>query len=239
MVMRRSLIPSTAAVAALAMVARGQESQAVSFHKDPVEIWGTRFLVAVICIGIAVLLFTIFRYRGRPAGAVSWLLLICGVAILPVVATGFGTLLVFDRAEQVEFCASCHLTMTGFVKDMTDPKSESLAAIHFKNKYIPDNQCYVCHTSYGLFGTVEAKMSGIVDVYKYYTRTYGKEIKMRSPYPNHDCLKCHFESEKWLKHEEHVAAKADLIADKMKCMDCHGPAGHPAHSDAARMLAAR
>ena len=56
--------------------------------------------------------------------------------------------------------------MQSFVDDMRDPKSESMAAVHFKNKYIPDNQCYVCHTSYGMFGTVEAKMSGMIDVYR-------------------------------------------------------------------------
>ncbi len=153
-------------------------------------------------------------------------------------ATGLGTLLVFDRAERVEFCASCHLTMQTFVDDMRDPKSESLAAVHFKNKYIPDNQCYVCHTSYGMFGTVEAKMSGMIDVYKYFTRTYPKVLSMREPYPNHDCLKCHVESAKWLKHDEHAATRDDLFADKMKCLDCHG-SDHPAHPDSVRKVAAR
>jgi len=224
--MRRSLV---FAMTVGAVCASAQQSDSVAFHTDPVEVWGTRFLITVICIGIAVLLFTMIKYRGRTTGAVSWGLLIAGIGIVPMVSTGFGTLLVFDRAERVEFCASCHLTMQGFVDDMKNPKSESLAAIHFKNKFIPDNQCYVCHTSYGMFGTVEAKMSGLVDVYKYYTRTFHKPIMMRGPYPNHDCLKCHAESALWLKHDEHIQAKADLFADKVKCLDCHG-ASNPAHT---------
>ena len=236
--MRSSLIKVIIACGS-GMFAWGQESTAVSFRRDPVEIWGTRFLVTAICIGIVLLLFTLFKYRGRPAGAFSWALLVAGICIVPLVSTGFGTLLVFDRAERVEFCASCHLTMTGFVHDMTDSKSESLAAVHFKNKYIPDNQCYVCHTSYGMFGTVEAKMDGMVDVYKYYTRTFPKEIKMRRPYPNHDCLKCHADSAKWLGHAEHIEKKADLFADRMKCMDCHDPMGHPAHAVGANRVAMR
>jgi hypothetical protein len=69
----------------------------------------------------------------------------------------------------------------------------------------------------------------MIDVYKYFTHTYRFPIKMREPYPNHDCLKCHAESAKWLKHEEHVAAKDDLFADKLKCMDCHA-AANPAHT---------
>ena len=224
--MRRLL--SFALPALLGSMARSEESQAVSFHTDPVEVWGSRFLISVICVGIAILLFTMIKYRGRTTGAVSWGLLIGGVGVLPIVSTGFGVLLVFDRAERVEFCASCHLTMKSFVDDMKNPKSESLAAVHFKNRYIPDNQCYGCHTSYGIFGNFKAKKAGMVGVYKYYTRTFHKPVKMREAYPNHDCLTCHAQSQKWLKHEEHVGAKADLFADKMKCLDCHG-SDHPAH----------
>lgn len=198
------------------------------FHTDPVETWGSRFLIGTICLGIAAVLYSLIRYRGRTPNPASWALLAGAICLVPLVSNGFGTLLVFDRAERVEFCESCHLTMQSFVDDLRDPKSESLAAVHFKNKYIPDNQCYVCHTSYGMFGTVEAKEAGMIDVYKYFTHTYHFPIKMREPYPNHDCLKCHAESAKWLKHDEHVAAKDDLFADKMKCMDCHS-AEHPAH----------
>lgn len=215
-----------------------EDSRVTAFHTDPVEVWGSRFLITTIVVGIALLLFTMFKFRGSTAGPASWALLVAGVALVPLMSTGLGTLLVFDRAERVEFCASCHLTMQTFVNDMRDPKSESLAAVHFKNKYIPDNQCYVCHTSYGMFGTVEAKMSGMVDVYKYFTKTYPKIISMREPYPNHDCLKCHAESAKWLKHDEHIAARDDLFADKMKCLDCHG-ADHPAHPDFVRKVASR
>jgi len=219
-------------------ISYGEDSRVAAFHTDPVEVWGSRFLIATISIGIALLLFTLLKYKGATAGPFSWGLLVVGVALVPLMSSGLGTLLVFDRAERVEFCESCHLTMKSFVNDMRDPKSESLAAVHFKNKYIPDNQCYVCHTSYGMFGTVEAKMAGMEDVYKYFTRTYPKVIAMREPYPNHDCLKCHAESAKWLKHDEHIAARDDLFADKMKCMDCHG-VDHPAHPDSVRKVAQR
>jgi cytochrome c nitrite reductase small subunit len=215
-----------------------EDPRVVAFHTDPVDVWGSRFLIVTIGFGILLLLFNLLKNRGSTAGPASWALLAAGVVLVPLTATGLGTLLVFARAERVEFCASCHLTMKKFVEDMKDPKSESLAAVHFKNKYIPDDQCYDCHTSYGMFGTVEAKMAGMVDVYKYFTHTYPKVIAMREPYPNHDCLKCHAESAKWLKHDEHIAAKDDLFADKMKCLDCHG-ADHPAHPDSVRQVAAR
>ena len=234
----RVLRKSTAACLVTQAFSYAEDSRVAAFHTDPVEVWGSRFLIVTVCVGIAILLFTLIRYRGTTAGAISWGLLAAGIALVPLMATGLGTLLVFDRAEKVQFCESCHLTMQKFVDDMKDPKSESLAAVHFKNKYISDDQCYVCHTSYGMFGTVEAKMSGMVDVYKYFTRTYPKVIAMREAYPNHDCLKCHAESAKWLKHDEHIAARDDLFADKMKCLDCHG-ADHPAHPESVRKVIAR
>lgn len=215
----------------ISISAHGQASQ---FQVDPVEHYGARFLTVVIVIGIAVVLFSLIGYRGRTFGPISWALLVLGVAILPAISSGFGTVIVFERAERVEFCNSCHLTMKGFVNDMKDPKSESLAAIHYKNRYIPDDQCYVCHTSYGIFGTVEAKKEGMIDVYKYFTRTFHLPVKLRHPYPNHDCLKCHSESAKWLA--SHGDYKDALFSGDMTCMQCHGDQ-NPAHKVAQNVAA--
>ena len=206
------------------LTARAQEQD---FQHDPVDYYGSRFLAAVIVLGIAVVLYSLIRYRGRTSGPLAWGLLIAGAGILPALSSGFGTVLVFERAEKVEFCASCHLTMKSYVTDLKDEKSNSLAALHYKNRYIPDNQCYVCHTSYGLFGTVEAKKEGMIDVYKYFTRTFDLPVKLRHPYPNNDCLKCHAESVKWLGI--HGDFKQTLFSGETKCMDCHA-SEHPAHT---------
>jgi cytochrome c nitrite reductase small subunit len=206
-----------------------------NFQVDPVEVWGQRFLIAVIAIGTVLLLFSLVRYRGRTPGLVAWVTVLLAAVVVPLVSTGFGTVLMFEKAEKVEFCESCHLTMQSFVDDMHNPNSISLAALHYKNRYIPDNQCYTCHTSYGIFGTVEAKASGMVDVYKYYTRTFHLPVAMRSPYPNHDCLKCHADSAKWRDAAGgvHTAIQDQLFSDQLKCLDCHG-SDHPAHTLAAQ-----
>ncbi len=65
--------------------------------------------------------------------------MVFGVIVFPLMVVSAGMLLVFERAEKVTFCASCHLTMQPYVDDMRDPESESLAAIHYKNRYIPSN----------------------------------------------------------------------------------------------------
>jgi cytochrome c nitrite reductase small subunit len=206
--------------------ATGAQQEAARFQQDPVEQVGARVLVTLAILGVAIVTYSLLKYRGAAVGPLSWGLLIAGAVAFPLLITGVGTILVFERAERVEFCASCHVTMKVFVDDMKNPKSDSLAALHFKNRYIPDDQCYSCHTSYGLFGTVEAKKEGLNDVYKYYTRTFHLPIKLRHPYPNNDCLKCHAGSAKWLaSHEDYKDA---LFSGQATCMQCHADS-NPAH----------
>jgi cytochrome c nitrite reductase small subunit len=210
---------------ALSFAMQAQSSEP-RFQTDPVDYFGSRFLTGLMMLGIVILLYSMVRYRGRLTGAVATTLAVAGVVIIPIAASGLGTVLVFERAEKVEFCASCHLTMQTFVNDMTNAKSESLAAVHYKNRYISDDQCYVCHTSYGIFGTVEAKKEGMIDVYKYFTRTFKLPVKLRHPYKNDDCLKCHAGSVKWLG--VHGDFKDGIFSGDLHCMDCHADK-NPAH----------
>ena len=195
------------------------------FQIDPVDYYGSRFLAVLILFGIGLLLYSLIRHRGRASTPVAWALVIVGVAIIPAASSALGTVLVLQRSEKVQFCESCHLTMQRYVDDLRDPKSHSLAAVHYQNRYIPDNQCYECHTSYGLFGTVEAKKEGTIDVYKYYTRTFKLPVKLRHPYPNNDCLKCHAEAQKWLAL--HGDFKEQIFSGELQCMVCHADKNPP------------
>ncbi len=210
-------------------IGQSHEEAVHEFLIDPVEVWLSRLMLWTSLLAIAAVLFSLFKYRGRPAGRAAWSIIIASVVVLPVMSFAFSGLLVVERAEEDEFCASCHLTMQVYYDDMVDPESESLAALHYKNRYIPKHRCYQCHTSYGMFGTVQAKLKGLNDVYKYYTRTFVLPIEMHEPYPNGDCLKCHAESHKWMEQEMHVDSKDALFADEAKCQDCHEAFGHPAH----------
>jgi len=211
---------------AFASVAAFGREEGEFFAQDPVELHGSRLLTALLLFGIALLSYNLIRYRGRIAGSFSWGVIITGVVVLPSVSILFGTLLMFERAEKVEFCASCHLAMQAYVQDIENPDSESLAAIHYKNRYIPQNQCYVCHTSFGLFGTAQAKVAGVADVRKYYTRSFSLPIKMREPYRNTDCLKCHAGAVRWTRL--HSEFKSALLRNDVNCLGCHGQQ-HPAH----------
>jgi cytochrome c nitrite reductase small subunit len=194
---------------------------------DPVDHYGARLLAALIVAGAALVLYSLVRYRGRPAGAASWGVLVLGAGILPVVASSAGGVLVVERSQRVGLCNSCHLAMTPYVNDMKNPQSHSLAALHYANRYIADDQCYSCHTSYGMFGTVQAKAQGVFDVYKYYTHSFSMPLKMRQPYPNNDCLKCHAGSAKFLA--SHKKDREAMFADEVSCMQCHDD-DNPAHN---------
>ena len=84
--------------------------------------------------------------------------------------------------------------MTPYVEDLRNPRSDTLAALHFKNRYIQENHCYTCHTDYGMFGTVRAKWAGLGHVLRYATGAYRVPIEIGHPYPSARCLDCHGES---------------------------------------------
>jgi len=198
------------------------------FQYDPVEHWAARVLLWVLVASLIVVAYLIIRARqGRMTGRRANSLLVVGVILLPSFSVATGLVLVFTRAERVEFCASCHGVMQDYVDDMSNSEGTGLAAIHFAEQYIPSNQCYECHTSFGLFGTVKAKVHGVEEVLRYYSGRYSKPLEMWQPYSNADCLKCHARSRTWLKVDAHTAddAKVDLFVDRVSCMDCHEP-GH-------------
>ena len=205
------------------------------FQFDPVEYWAARILAWGLVVAVAIVLYALVRaFRGRLVGTPSTALLVLGIIVLPSFSIATGMLLVFIRAERVEFCGSCHRVMEAYTNDMTDEEGTGLAAIHYANQYIPTNQCYECHTSYGLFGTFEAKIHGVAEVARYYSGTYDLPISMWRPYSNSDCLKCHARSNKWLRVEAHTDEDTEqqLFENRISCMSCH-EAAHKVRDTAA------
>ena len=200
--------------------------QEPAFSRDPAEYYGSRLLIAALALAIAVTLFSLLKYRGRTNGPAAWASLVLSVCLLPSFVVLLGSFLVFERAERVEFCGSCHAAMNAYVADMRNATSPSLAAVHYRNRYIPINQCYVCHTSFGLFGTMQAKIAGVEDVRKYYFRSFHRPIHMRVPYDNGECLKCHADAVRWTA--SHANVRDTVLGGRTRCLECHGGA-HPAH----------
>src|SRR5262245_65495097 len=107
--------------------------------------------MALLNLVLLVVIWTQLR-RGR-VSTVSKALLFGAILVLPVVVVFLATATGMRESMTVEACGACHM-MEGHVRDLRDPKSDSLAAVHFKNRYIQANQCYTCHSDYGMYGTL-------------------------------------------------------------------------------------
>jgi cytochrome c nitrite reductase small subunit len=183
---------------------------------------GVGLLLAVLNL---VLLVWIWRsVRSRGVTSTSKAMLFGAILVLPVMVVFLATAHGMDESMSVEACGACH-AMDSHVADLRNPASDSLAAVHYKNRYIQGDQCYTCHSDYGMFGTVSAKLEGLGHVYHNLTDTYEKPIKIRKPYSNVRCFGCHFGAQNFLaKHDKDEIP--NLVSGKDSCLDCHGPAHH-------------
>ena len=176
-----------------------------------------------------------------PALVFARLVALMALIVLPAGAVFLANYHTFEGIHEVRGCASCHV-MLPMVNDMRDPASETLAALHYKNKWIAENQCYHCHSDYGLGGDLEAKMTGFRHLARYTTRTYHEPIVARVKFDNNNCLKCHEGTPKFMAVESHVEAHKELAANQMMCLECHGEAHPtaaqrtPGSSDYARLM---
>lgn len=154
-----------------------------------------------------------------------------GIIVVPVLYGAMTSGVAFERSKSLEFCASCHV-MDPYVEGLKDPGSDLLAAKHYQNRRINENQCYTCHADYDLFGPVKAKINGLQHLVHNYL-TPPREIKLYKPFPNSHCLQCHDGVKSFVKAEAHTDIMAELRSDAMKCADCHG-AAHPTHAEAKK-----
>ena len=150
-----------------------------------------------------VLLVVIWRMiRRHRVTTTSKALLFGAILVIPVVVIFLATAHGMQESMTVEACGECHV-MESRVADLRNPASDSLAAVHYKNRYIQSDQCYTCHSDYGMFGTVSAKFEGMGHVYHNIVGNYPKPIKIKHPYSNIRCLTCHGGAQNFLaKHEK-------------------------------------
>jgi cytochrome c nitrite reductase small subunit len=189
--------------------------------------WTQGLGLALVLLNLILLVVAWQRLRRSETVQPALGLLLVGLVLLPVIVIFLGYSKGMAGMETVHACGGCH-TMTAYVDDLRDPGSEGLAAVHYKNRYIRENQCYTCHSDYGLLGTVSAKMDGVRHMVHYVRGSYALPLKIAHPFPNVRCLECHGESQKFLKSEGHPAdARPQLMSGEMPCMTCHAPAHTP------------
>ena len=189
--------------------------------------------VAFVVLNVILLLLAWRRLRAGDAPASMWGWLLVAVGLVPIMVAFMTFAHGLESTTTVSACGSCHV-MTPFVQDLQDVKSDTLAATHFKNRFIRESQCYTCHSDYGLGGTLKAKLAGLGHVWRYTTGFYEMPIKIGQPYPNFRCLGCHGESQRFLNSETKKGIMPELMSGQTSCLTCHGPA-HPGQKKEARL----
>jgi len=175
--------------------------------------------VAILCIVLTLAVLVKHKERiSAPFG--KWVLLLVFFVLSPI-AYLLNFSVAIEDSKKVNFCNSCHV-MHGYVNDLKDPDSEYLASQHYQYRWIDEDQCFTCHSDYGLFGNMKAKISGIRHVWKYYTG-YETPVKLYGTYNNGICLRCHAPVLSFQEEEEHENNAADILSSKMSCLgvDCH------------------
>lgn len=158
--------------------------------------------------------------------AAFWKLLAFGAIVaVPAATTAVANYHTFVGVHEVEACNRCHV-MTPMVTDMHDSLSDTLAARHFKNRWIPKDQCFACHADYGLSGDLAAKAEGFRHLARYTSRNYTEPIVFRGHFDNANCLKCHQNSPRFSAVKYHQTVQSQLADSSMSCLSCHGRA-HP------------
>jgi len=181
--------------------------------------------IASVVLAVVILICIEFLYKEKVRKSNYRLLLIICLFVLPVLITMSASTTVMETTKSVQSCNTCHV-MEPFVDDLFDPDSPTLAARHYKNRWISQSQCYTCHTTYGAHGTLEGKRDGFRHWLLYVTGTWDEPIQYSGSYPNQNCVACHGGTEKFTEVESHISLNRELSTDRVSCTTCHGPA-HP------------
>ena len=169
----------------------------------------------------AVLVAALIARPGMLRHRVGKVLAFLAFFLLPVLMTFAGTTTHLDHAKQTDFCLSCHV-MEPYGASLRVDDSDALPASHFQNRRIDrEYACYTCHTTYTMFGDVEAKMKGLKHVWIYYLGQIPEEIELYEPYSNRECLHCHEGARSFEESEIHVDFREDFDTGETSCLECH------------------
>lgn len=148
------------------------------------------------------------------------LVLLFVIVVVPILLGATTAVLSFQRAEQVSFCASCHV-MTPWYEDMAGEDSESLVSQHYRRRWIQHDQCYTCHSDYGFLGPLEAKIKGVRHVAAYYLGGELERIDLYEAFPNENCMQCHGEAQAFRESPSHDVMMEEILSGEETCAGCH------------------
>ncbi len=140
---------------------------------------------------------------------------------LPLLVTALNANVHLEHSKSTDFCLSCH-EMDDYGKSMLIDDSEYLPAVHYQNHLVdPDHACYTCHTTYTMYGDIDAKMKGVMHVWVHYFGKAPDEIKLYDPYNSRECLHCHQGARSYEEGEDHIDEAEAIASGETSCLDCH------------------
>jgi hypothetical protein len=148
--------------------------------------------------------------------------------LLPIAAYVVGTGHMMEKSKEVSFCGSCHV-MTPIVASL-EANDGSLASIHYTRGLVAHDQaCFTCHSGYGIWGGVDAKMAGVMHMVRAATGRYTLPIKHNGPFDIDSCLGCHAFAPSFRAVEAHQDPdlQKQLLSREMSCTGICHPAAHP------------
>lgn len=179
--------------------------------------------VASLAVLAGVLIFWVLRRPTKTAGRARMAMGFLGFFVLPVLVTGLGAAAHLENSKTTEFCLSCHV-MEPYGTSLQIDDEGYVAANHFQNNRIPgDKACFTCHTTYTMYGDLQAKIQGLKHLYVYYLGTVPEQLELYQPYRNRECLSCHGGARSFEEDELHADIRTELASDEISCLECHEP----------------
>lgn len=176
-------------------------------------------------LAIAAALLLLWRFFGGsrlPIGFAT------AAVLLPIAAYGLATLYMMEGSKEVSFCGSCHV-MTPIVTSLQS-NDGSLASTHYNRGLVPHDQaCFTCHSGYGIWGGIDAKLAGVGHMVRTVTGRYELPLAMRAPFDIDSCLGCHAFAPAFRAVEAHrdPDLQKQLLSREMGCTGICHPAAHP------------
>lgn len=139
--------------------------------------WVNTAGVVLTAVAIVLLLFVL---RRKPTGRTTLFAkraFFTDLFLLPPTTMLLGNVVGFQKDRLS--CGNGH-TMDPWIQDMKNPDSQTLAAKHYRNRWIDEDPCCTCHTGYGLSGNFEAKKGRVSHVMHCYSSESRKRSGSRS-----------------------------------------------------------
>jgi hypothetical protein len=180
-------------------------------------------LAGILAIAAAfLLLWRLFGGSRAPIGLAT------AAVLLPIAAYGVAALYMLEGSKEVTFCGSCHV-MTPVMKSVQG-NDGSLASTHYNRGLVPHDQaCFTCHSGYGIWGGIDAKLAGVGHMVRTATSRYDLPLAMNGPFDINSCLGCHAHAPSFRAVEAHrdPDLQKQLLARELSCTGACHPSAHP------------